>query len=301
MKKNNPYITDDEIDLGDLIRILWREKILILSISIVCSLISYYYLSFRVIQEFKTEILLKDPPLQIFDSYDSALEKNNLLTQYVLEFKLTFLSSDNLETFLKESLEYDNFKKYLESKNITVKQYFYNKVKEEKEKNSYSFFFTKELDGDIFIRKYIEFTKKKTTIQFKETLKTRIENKITSFEESLETAKKLNSKNEILNLIDSNKLNENELESLFLRSNLELSKSIIIFKQNIINLNKLLQKLEVDQLNFNIILDGPSIPVLKNPKSAKLFFLPGLFSGLLISLVIIFNKIYIKKQIINLK
>jgi LPS O-antigen subunit length determinant protein (WzzB/FepE family) len=35
MKKNNSYITDDEIDLGDLLRTLWREKILILSISII--------------------------------------------------------------------------------------------------------------------------------------------------------------------------------------------------------------------------------------------------------------------------
>jgi|688.fasta_scaffold340211_2 hypothetical protein len=299
MKKNNPYLADDEIDLGDLLRIFWREKILILSISIICSLFSYYYLSSRVIQEFKTEIFLKDPPPQIFDSYDSALEKNNLLAQYTFEFKSAFLSSNNLEIFLKESLEFDNFKKYLESKNITTKQYFYDKLKEEKEKNNYSFFFTKELDGNIFIHKYIEFTKKKTTIQFKETLKFRIENKISSIEEALETSKKLNSKNEILNLIDSGKLNENELEILFLRSNLELSKSIIIFKQNIINLNKLLQKLKEDQFNFSIILDGPSSPVLKNEKIAKLSFLPGLFFGLLISLVIIYNKKYIKKQIIN--
>ena len=29
MKKNNPYITDHEIDLDDLVRTLWREKILI--------------------------------------------------------------------------------------------------------------------------------------------------------------------------------------------------------------------------------------------------------------------------------
>jgi uncharacterized protein involved in exopolysaccharide biosynthesis len=35
MKKNNPYITDDEIDLGDLVRILWRKKILTLSISVI--------------------------------------------------------------------------------------------------------------------------------------------------------------------------------------------------------------------------------------------------------------------------
>ena len=47
MKKNNPYITDDEINLADLVRTLWGEKILILSISIICGLLGYLYASFK--------------------------------------------------------------------------------------------------------------------------------------------------------------------------------------------------------------------------------------------------------------
>jgi hypothetical protein len=52
---------------------------------------------------------------------------------------------------------------------------------------------------------------------------------------------------------------------------------------------KLLQKLENDQFNYNPILDKASPPVLKNAH-AGLFFLSGLFLGFFLSLVIIFLK-----------
>jgi LPS O-antigen subunit length determinant protein (WzzB/FepE family) len=47
MKKNNSYLADDEIDLGSIIKSLWKEKILILSISIICGLIGYLYAFFQ--------------------------------------------------------------------------------------------------------------------------------------------------------------------------------------------------------------------------------------------------------------
>ena len=109
MKKNNPYITNDEIDLGDLIKILWREKILILSISIICGLLAYLYASFKP-QEFKIEIKLKNPPYHLFEPYSQMFmipnykdssnnnnNNNNIAEQFISDFKLNFLSLDNLE------------------------------------------------------------------------------------------------------------------------------------------------------------------------------------------------------------
>ena len=55
MKKNNSYLADDEIDLADFIKSLWREKILILSISIIFGLAGYLY-AITQPQELKTEI-----------------------------------------------------------------------------------------------------------------------------------------------------------------------------------------------------------------------------------------------------
>jgi LPS O-antigen subunit length determinant protein (WzzB/FepE family) len=55
MKKNNSYLVNDETRLADLIKSLLKEKVLILSISIICGLVAYLYASFQP-RELKTEI-----------------------------------------------------------------------------------------------------------------------------------------------------------------------------------------------------------------------------------------------------
>ena len=182
MKKNNSYIVDDEIDLGNLIGLFWKEKITILLISIVCGLVGYLYASFQPLL-FKTEITLKNPPFQFFEFYSSVRSNNfkysnnnnnnnnnsndNFAGEFISDFKLNFLSLDNLETFVEESGSFDDFKGYLKSRNITVKKYFEdNKLGQVKEKNQiipnkYFLIFPKELDGVIFFNNYAEFIKKK--------------------------------------------------------------------------------------------------------------------------------------------
>ena len=68
MKKNNTYIADDEINLSDFIKKLVKEKILILSISIICGLAGYLYASFQP-KYFKAVIYIKNPPSQLFEAY----------------------------------------------------------------------------------------------------------------------------------------------------------------------------------------------------------------------------------------
>jgi LPS O-antigen subunit length determinant protein (WzzB/FepE family) len=307
MKKNNPYITDDEIDLADLVRTLWREKILILSISVICGLLGYLYASFKP-EEFKTYIKLKNPPSQLFETYIGLIginnnnnnnNDNNITTgQFISDFKLKLLSLDNLESFVQESRDLDNFKAYLKSKNITVKKYFKDKkdilgVVKEKNiiiPNEYFFVFDKKiLEGDIVFNNYVEFTKKKIIIEFKKNLKTTIENKIVANEQALETAKLINLENPIIKSLDRQVQVVNEPEALFYKGTKVLS-------QNIIYLKRLLQKLENDQLNYNPILDKASLPVLQNT-SVSLFFVSGLILGFLISLVIIFLRNILKKKL----
>jgi LPS O-antigen subunit length determinant protein (WzzB/FepE family) len=304
MKKNNSYITDDEIDLGDLLRALWREKILILSISIICGLLGYLYASFKT-EEFKTEIKLKNPPFQLFESYSDLVElnpnkinnniNNNIPAgQFISDFKLKLLSLDNLESFVEESRDLDNFKAYLKSKNITVKKYFKDKLGEEKEKNivipnKYFLVFTKELDGDIFLNNYVEFTKKKNITEFKKILKITIENRIAFNEQALETAKLINLENPILKSLDNQTQVVNEPEALFY-------KGTKVLRQNIIFLKRLLQKLENDQFNYNPILDKALLSVLQNT-SPLLFLGFGLILGFLLSLVIVFLRNTLKEKL----
>jgi LPS O-antigen subunit length determinant protein (WzzB/FepE family) len=296
MKKNNPYITDDEIDLGGLVRTLWREKMLILSISIICGLLGYLYASFKP-EEFKTEIKLKNPPTQLFEPYVGYLEVNNnnnnnnnntAAEKFISDFKSTFLSLDNLEMFVEESRDLDNLKAYLKLKNITVKKYFKDKFVEEKTKdiiisNKYFLNFEKKiLEGDIFFNNYVEFTKKKNIIEYKKKIKTGIENRIAFYEQALETAKLINLENPILKSIDNKAQFLNEPEALFYKGTKVLSQDIIYFKRT-------LQRLENDQFNYNPILDKGVITQI-DMMSSYSYFLTGLFFGLFLSFIIIFFK-----------
>ena len=311
MKKNNPYITNDEIDLGDLIKILWREKILILSISIICGLLGYLYASFKP-QELKIEIKLKNPPYHLFEPYSQMFMipnnsqmfmipnsnnnsiNNNIAEQFISDFKLYLLSLDNLEIFVEESRDLDIFKKYLKSRNISTKQYFANKLGEEKKKNIISpntfflFFEKKILDGDIFLNNYLEFTKKKNVTELKKNLKFTIENRINNTENALEIAKLVNLENPILKSADRQNQVINEPEALFYKGTKVLSQSIVIDKI-------LLQKLENDQFNYNHILDkGTALEI--NKTFSYIFLIMGLFIGFFLSCIIIFFKSALKNK-----
>jgi LPS O-antigen subunit length determinant protein (WzzB/FepE family) len=300
MKKNNPYLADDEINLGDLVKTLWREKILILSISIICGLLGYLYASFKP-EEFKTEIKLKNPPSQLFEPYTQVFtnnnsksnSNNNITEQFISDFKLNFLSLDNLQSFIEEGREFDNFKEYLKLRNISAKRYFVNKINQVKEKdliipNKYSLVFTKELDGDIFLNNYAQFIKKKTEFELKKNLKLSIINKITSLENALENAILINLENPILRSMNQRNQVVNEPEDLFYKGSKILSQEIIYAK-------KLLIKLENDQFNFNIISDKSlNSPVKKMPNLT--YFAIGLMFGLFLSSGIIFFKDILKNN-----
>jgi LPS O-antigen subunit length determinant protein (WzzB/FepE family) len=311
MKKNNTYITDDEIDLGDLVRTLWREKILILSISVICGLFGYLFASFQP-KEFKTVIQLKNPPSQLFEPYKDVFSdninnnnnnnnndnnnnnNNSVAGQYISDFKLNFLSLDNLQNFVEESREFDNFKGYLKSKNILVNRYFVNRITQVQEKdliipNKYFLVFQKELNGDIFLNNYVQFIKKKTVFEIKKKLKSSIENKIVIYDQALEKAKLINLENPILKSIESRQFQVvNEPTDLFYKGSKILSQELIYLK-------RLLIKLENDQFNYEILTDKPLSFPFKETLDLT-YFAIGIMFGLFLSLGIIFFKGIIKNN-----
>jgi LPS O-antigen subunit length determinant protein (WzzB/FepE family) len=306
MKKNNSYLADDEIDLGNIIKSLWKEKILTLSISIICGLAGFLYASFQS-QEFKTEIKLKNPPIQIFEPYNlldinnnkninnnnnNNKNNNSIAEQFISEFKSNMLSLDNVEKFIEESREFDNFKEYLKSRNISIKQYFRGNISEVKEKNiiipnNYFLNHSKELNGATFLNKYTEFTKKKAIVVLKNNLKLTLLNNINNHQEAFEIAKKIQLENPFITTT-SQQLVVTEPEALFY-------KGTKVISENLNYLNKKLIKLENDQFDYNIILQK-SITLPNNPISLSLYFALGLILGLFLSLGFIFFKGTLKKN-----
>ena len=294
MKKNNSYLADDEIDLVNLIKSLWREKTLILSISIICGLLSFFYASIKI-QILKTEIIIRNPPPQIFEYYNPTNPMNNnpqksTTEQYISDFKTNFLSLDNLKSFFEKNREFDYFKRYLQSRNISVEQYFSaHKLRQVEEKNiiipnKYFINHSKELDGATFLNKYAEFTKEKTITEFKNILKLTFINVINYHQEALEIAKKIQLEYPIIK--SPNQLVSSEPEALFYKGTKVLS-------ENINYLNKKLIKLEDDQFNY-INITQKAI-TLKNPIILPLYFALGLILGLFLSLGIILFKGTLKK------
>jgi hypothetical protein len=287
MKKNNPYLTDDEIDLRDLIKSLWREKILILSISIIFGLAGYLYATFQP-QEFKTEFEVKYLPYQLSKYYIVASEEDK---EIITSFNLNFLSLSNMEGFLRESREFDNFKEYLKIRNINPKKYFnakkFGPVKEEKQvaKNKYFIVHPKEIDQIVFINSYIEFINNKIMSEFKDTTKQKIISDIILYEESLEVAKQSNLEKPILQTPDK----ANQIGYLYYNGIIILTKQVNMLKGKLARLEREQFKNVFTLNNANI-----SVPIIIL-KSSSLYSFSGMIFGFLLSLIIIFFKNLMKQ------
>jgi hypothetical protein len=185
----------------------------------------------------------------------------------------------------------NNFKGNLKSRNISVEQHFIDyKFGEVKEKNiiipnKYSLNHSKELDGVIFLNKYVEFIKKKTIVEFKNNLKSTLLNTINNHQEALEIAKKIQLENPIIKTTSQQQVVINEPEALFY-------KGTKVISENLNYLNKRLIKLENDQFNYNVILQKAL--TLKSPINLPLYFALGLILGSFLSLIIIYLKNILK-------
>lgn len=287
MKQNLKNLQVEEISLVDIIKLLWREKILILSITIICGLAGYLYSSNQA-KNYKTEIQLKNPSFSLFEIYNYYVGSNkniDIYQEFIYDFKSNFLSLNNLQSFTEESREFDNFKEYLKSRNISARDYFKNKIGEEKEKSGkYFLFFTKELDGDIFFYKYAEFIKNKTVLESKKKIKILLENKIANLENTSEKSK-------IIDLSEiplmQNIIKEKN-QMIYLPLDFFYNGSKVI-EQEIYHTRKILIKLENDQFNYDFISQNP-LNSLIEARSGYFYFQLGLMLGMFLSLGIIFFK-----------
>jgi len=303
MKKNKSYLAEDEINLGDIIILLWRKKILTLFISIICGLVGYFYASFQS-QEFEANITLRNPPAQLFEPYSRAFNNKTdkpdafdnsggAISLFNSNFNSLLLSLDNLQIFTDQSTEFDNFKGYLKSRNISADEYFSNKIYQKKKKdlinqNKFYLLFPKELEGDIFFNNYVQFIKKKTISELKKDWKRSIENTISIHEQALEKSILIKLTDPILRSMSQQNQVVNEPEDLFYKGSIILSKEID-------NLKKRLILLENDQFDFEIILEKSKISQV-NKISKFLYFVLGLTFGLFLSLGVIFFKIVLKNN-----
>ena len=318
MKKKNISTFEVEINSIDLIKQFWKEKVLILSVSVICTLLAFLFVTFVNTQkaDSQTRIILQIPSVVALQKYkdflnddnfinnnnnnnnnnngnNNGINNNNFSLLFFNSLKAKLSSIDNLESFLEQSKEFDNFKVFLKERNITAKQYFtkdrFGIITDKKQQVSNEFFlnFNKELDGVTFLNNYVEFTKNKVINEVRNVLKIKLLVAIEKHEIAFEIANQIKLEVPILKSMSSGSSVVNEPTSLFYLGTQVLSQQSKYFK-------KLFLDLESDKLNIDVILDKASPARTIDNNSFRVWM--GSVFGFFFSLVVIFFKFLLKKN-----
>jgi LPS O-antigen subunit length determinant protein (WzzB/FepE family) len=293
MKQIKKIISNNnEIDLYELMRQLWKQKIIILLTSLFFLAAGYLYGTLQP-KIYKTEIILREADSSLFKSYDILLNKEQqqkqqqqqqgIVAQFNEEVKLKLLSLDTLIQFVENNNKISNFKNHLKEKDISVKKYFKGKfqlvVDKKNIQNRYSLAYSPPLPGEIFLNDYILFAQQQALITFKDRLIKLIIAEIDLYNQQLKIADSINLKNPILKSVGESDIVFNELNTLFYKGSIVLS-------QEIFYLNKILSKTKDLTLDYNPILEQASYAVLISA-SPEIFAFIAFFFGLFLSSIII--------------
>ena len=296
-KKNNYYSESNEINLEESIKLIWKNKILVLFITIVFGLLACLY-KFILYEEFRSIVSLRSPPSLLFTSYNSFRNNGqyNYYDKFNYDLDLNLLSKDNLDEFISQSKiknEYYSKIKFFKFKNKYSSSLDEAQNLEEKKKISYiasSYFliFPKEIQGDILLDNYIKFTKNKTLIELKKNIKEELEYSLLKYNAHLNIALDLNLI-EPAGFFGQPFKVENQDLSLFSRGTKVLSQEIIL-------INNLYKKLDDNLFDYNHILEKPSKPRIAESIGTHVYLLLGLTIGFFLSLMIVFIKNIFKKE-----
>jgi len=304
MKKNE---VNSEINLVELIFLVFKEKILILTISLAFIITGFLYGQTRI-KDYQTVVTIQKAPSIVFIDYDIQklfrINSNNetiqLKDQLASQFNFLFLNNlqslDTLVGFTEQNKNISEFKNYLKANKVNIRDYLTNKLKPSKLKKtnvtnpigvqSFSFEFNQPLKGNKFLDNYVNYVKQKTEIDFQKQLSIMIKNEINLLELNLNIAEKINLDNPILK--------ERIFPKLGLSDYLYYEGSKVL-NTNIEYLNKILKKIENINLDYDPIIEKSSSPILLTKSKifySFVFFLIGLF----LSIIIINFKLYLHKK-----
>ncbi len=301
MNLKNQTIETDEIDLANITRELWKDKFLIFSISLIFSILSYLYISFKP-KEFQTHISLRPIPSTLLTKFDNEIKvgnkqhgKNQQLTFSFLlneEFHQNLKSFDNLNRFVENNNKNNSFKAFLKKKNISAKDYFLNgnsknkfgNLTDKKNKiieNKYYLNFPKELVGEDFLDAYVLHTFFESEKEILQQIRSMLSIEKSRYEKDLEITKKLNIKEPIL----QQKLQE---RSIFMINEPDEGyyKGTTVIQSKIDSLNKIYDDAKNFSSDFNPILDHASKPINISESPLKFGFI-GFIFGLILSFIYI--------------
>ena len=273
MNKNKNYTTHDEVDLALIIKILWKEKILILAICFIGLISGYLYSNYLEKNlKFTSEIDVHYPAEDLFQN----ISDQNLLNheKYIDIFDDNLNSIDNLNYFSKKIY------KSSQEKLFNNDDFGFKKSKKQ---NIFFLIYPQNIKGDIFLNDYIIFIKNKSVDDYSNIIKIKITNLIELYRNNLDISDEIGLKTPLLQTMTNNQQSIiSEPTALYYRGSIILSEQI----ENLIELENNLAK---HISTYEPILDKASVPVRLHFSSTKVTLL-GLMLSIIFSLIIIFVK-----------
>jgi LPS O-antigen subunit length determinant protein (WzzB/FepE family) len=291
MKRNLSILQDHEIDLREIIKKFWNEKILILCISLFFMVAGYVYGSLQT-KIYKTEIILRDAAPNLFEAYrpfinlpqpfftmEQSQPQQGIAKPFNDELKLNLSSYDTLLKFVEKNNKINDFKNHAQISKIKFESVI-DKINNIQ--NKYSFTYSEPLPGKAFLNDYIIFTQQMTIATFKEKLIQNILNEVNILQRHLEIAKSIDLEYPNIRSTIEGRAPVNNQDTLFYLGTKVLTKKILY-------LNKLVNDTKNTTFDYNPILEQATNPLLIT-KSPKIFAFLGLALGLFFSCIIIFVK-----------
>jgi LPS O-antigen subunit length determinant protein (WzzB/FepE family) len=308
-------INDSMLEYNLIKKFFFKNIILFLFTTVFCVVVTAGIGFFYSQPKLETSIVLKDPPIDLFEFYKPYLsinpkkntDKNSnsnlyfsdeqglLIERYINNFFTNFRSNDNLSSYIEISKEIQDYKKLIKKNNLDDNLILRSlKIEESKYRgkilyNKFNFYYPDKLDGKVFLNNYVLYTKDKTLNEYSNTLKSIIINSLSLYEDQLKIAKKINLQQPILKQEYTVIINEPDV--LFYRGAKVLEEQIDQHK-------KILLLLTNVKLDYNPVLDKALFESSSSP-TLYIYMLCGFVFGVfLFFFVIYFRDFVLKKNII---
>ncbi len=282
--KNNRTTINKDFDYYPLVLTLWREKFLVLIISLLGFCFSYFSVLDKDIF-YKANVTINSPPKNLFLTYSNDPSLVKFVTLAELEDRLynKLLSRDNLIAFLGDEKKLNIFK-IEEYKDIPIQS----------KTNKFEATYINSIDGPKLLKDYLLYTQSKFLEKEIEYITSLIEQAIGHYKIEFEIAKRLGIDNPMASMEMENR-EQNESNVFFAFSGPTYLRGTIILGMRIANLEEELDRIQKKNFMYDIILDTPYVTQTVNNHSTA-YSVGGTVLGFLVSLMIIFIKSFIKES-----
>ena len=283
--KKNKHLNENFVEIDDLLKGIWKDKLIILILVLVFGIVgySYGYNKLKIYQtQSKTKLLKKKDfySVSFVDDYFKSIKFENLYIDLNNEFNVILLSSENKNKFLDKNKIKDLKSNWISLENVTPQS-------QKKDFNVYSLVFKKPFQAQKILNDYILFTFDELELNFKKRVSTLVTLSIQKYENHLNYAEKANIDQPINNTniaLDDDNLSSN----LFFKGSIILAEELVALKKEI-------NKIEKFSFDKKIFLQKPSTPIMIT-KSEVFFAVVAMVIGIFFSLFVVLSRVILLKK-----